>query len=413
MQERGDRDGDGMRMILTGNYCAAHGAKLSRAKVVAAYPITPQTTIVEKIASMVATGEYDAQYVPVESEHSAMAACIAAEMAGSRAFTATSSHGLAYMHEMLHWASGQRVPVVMPVVNRAIGPPWNIWVEHTDALSQRDTGWMQIFCESNQELLDTVIMAYKIAEDRRVLLPAMINVDAFYLSHTLENVDVPDQDKVDSFLPPYSIPFKLDVDDPLGFGHLIMPDGWMELRWEIERSMVRARKVIEEVQTEFNEVFGRSYSSIEPYRCEGAERVVVGMGTMTSTAKDAIDALRRKGERVGLIKMRTFRPFPGDEIVQLLDREGIERVGVMDRSTSFGSDSPLYGEIKSALYGRSDVMINGYVIGLGGREIKVDDVASILKDLEVGERGRVKWWGLKIEGESGDEMKSEAKHGPD
>lgn len=388
-----------MREVLTGNYCAAYGAKLSRAKVVAAYPITPQTTIVEKIASLVASGEFDTEYVPVESEHSAMAACIAATMAGSRTFTATSSHGLAYMHEMLHWASGERAPVVMAVVNRAIGPPWNIWAEHTDAMSQRDTGWIQIFCESNQELLDTVIMAYKIAEDWGVLLPVMVNIDAFYLSHTVEIVDIPDQELVDSFLPPYSIPFKLDVDNPLGFGHLIMPDGWMELRWEIERSMRRAKDVIDEVQRDFSDLFGRSYSSIEPYKCDDAERVVVGMGTMASTAKDAIDALRDKGEKVGLIKMRTFRPFPRDDILNVINEGGITKIGVMDRSTSFGSDSPLYGELKSSLYGRSDVAVNGYVIGLGGREVGTGDVAAILEDLKLAGGSRVKWWGLKTETE--------------
>jgi pyruvate/2-oxoacid:ferredoxin oxidoreductase alpha subunit len=387
-----------MRMVLTGNHCAAYGAKLSRARVVAAYPITPQTTIVEKIASMVASGEFETEYIPVESEHSAMAACVAAEMMGSRSFTATSSHGLAYMHEMLHWATGMRAPVVMAVVNRALGPPWNIWVEHTDALSQRDTGWIQIFCESNQELLDTVIMAYRVAEERGVLLPVMVNIDAFYLSHTVENVEIPDQKVVDSFLPPFDPPFKLDVENPMGFGHLIMPDRWMELRYAIDRSMDRAKGAIDRAQADFGELFGRSYSRIEPYRCEGAERVVVGMGTMMTTAREAIDSLREKGERVGLIKIRTFRPFPGDELLELIDGEGIERIGVMDRSTSFGSDSPLFSEFKGALYGRSDVVVNGYVIGLGGREIRAGDVISILDDLKLGRELREKWWG-GLEGE--------------
>jgi len=224
----------GEKLIISGNSAAAYGAKIARAQVIAAYPITPQTTIVEKIAEFIAKGVYTPQFVKVESEHSAMAACISASQTGARTFTATSAHGLALMHEMLHWAAGARLPVVMSNVCRAMGPPWSVWAEHTDAISQRDTGWMQIFAESNQETLDSIIISYRMAEKPDIMLPFMINEDAFILSHTFEIVHAPPQELVDEFLPPFDPPFKLDIDEPHGFGSLSMPHQWyMELRYKI------------------------------------------------------------------------------------------------------------------------------------------------------------------------------------
>ncbi|MEM4050976.1 MAG: pyruvate ferredoxin oxidoreductase, partial [Thermoplasmata archaeon] len=262
-----------MMKMLTGNYSSAWGAKLARAQVVAAYPITPQTTIVEKIAEFIANGEFEGKYIRVESEHSAMAACIAAENTGVRTFTATSSHGLALMHEMLHWAAGARLPIVMSVVNRALGPPWSIWSDQQDTISQRDTGWIQIYTENNQEVLDSILMAYRISENENVLLPSMVVEDAFILSHTMEPVDIPDQDIVDKFLPKYEPKYKLDPKMPVGFGSLVMPEGpFMEYKRKGEEAMKNALKIIDDVDILFKETFGRSYGgTIEKYKLEDAE----------------------------------------------------------------------------------------------------------------------------------------------
>jgi pyruvate/2-oxoacid:ferredoxin oxidoreductase alpha subunit len=262
-----------MKKLIMGNHAVAYGVKLARAEVVAAYPITPQTQTVEKIAEMVASGEMKAEYIKVESEHSAMAACIGASATGARAFTATSSQGLALMHEMLHWAAGARLPVVMTNVNRAMAPGWNIWSEQNDSLSQRDTGWMQFYCESNQEVLDTVIQAFKIAE--KVLMPAMICLDGFSLSHTYEGVEIPDQEDIDDFLPSYDPEFKLDVDDPKTFGAMMFPEWYYEMRYKMHEAMVEAKSVIAEVDEEFYEKFGRKYGLIERYKCDGAKTVII------------------------------------------------------------------------------------------------------------------------------------------
>ena len=226
-----------MRTTMTGNEACAWGALLANVDVVAAYPITPQTSIVEKIADFVSKGEMKSQFIKVESEHSAMAACIAASNTGTRTFTATSSHGLALMHELLMWAAGARLPIVMGNVNRSMGPPWSVWADHQDTMAQRDTGWMKFYCESNQEVLDTILMAYKTVENHDILIPAMIIEDAFILSHTSEAVDIPDQELVNKYLPAFNPAFKLDVDDPKGFGSLAMPDDYMEFRYNIGRAM--------------------------------------------------------------------------------------------------------------------------------------------------------------------------------
>ncbi len=248
-----------VKKVITGNYSASYGAKVSRAEVVAAYPITPQTQIVEKLATMVSEGELNAQFIKVESEHSAMAACIAASQAGSRAYTATSSHGLLLMHEMLIWAAGARTPVVMANINRANGPPWSVWADQGDSVAQRDTGWMQFYCESNQEVLDTTIQAYKIGEARDVMLPAMVVMDAFILSHTSEPVDIPDQEVVDGFLPKFDPEFRVEPEkQPYGFGSLVMPDLYMEFRYKIAEAMDLTRERIHKVDKEFQETFGRS-----------------------------------------------------------------------------------------------------------------------------------------------------------
>ena len=269
-----------MKKVIMGNHAVSHAVRLARAAVIAAYPITPQTQIVEELSSMCAEGELQAKFVKVESEHSAMACSIGAAAAGSRAFTASSSQGLALMHEMLHWAAGGRLPIVLADVNRAMAPSWNIWTEQTDSLAQRDTGWLQFYCTSNQEILDSILIAYRVAE--QVSLPAMVVYDAFFLSHTYEPVDIPDHEPVDRFLPPFEPEFRLDVDNPMNFGSLASPDYYMEMRADIEKATESVHKLMLEIYTGFGQIFGRDYDVVEKYRCDDAELVLVTSGSISS-----------------------------------------------------------------------------------------------------------------------------------
>jgi len=372
-----------MRMVMTGNYASAYGAKLARTEVIAAYPITPQTSIVEKLAEFVGTGELKAKFIPVESEHSAMAACIAAETAGARTYTATSSHGLTLMHEVLMWASGARLPIVMTNVSRAMAPPWNVWVDHMDSIAQRDTGWLQFFCQSNQEVLDTIIMAYKVCESASVMLPAMIIEDAFILSHTSEPVDVPDQQLVDSFLPSYSPELKIEVGKAQGFGSLVKPDQYMEFRYKDMLAMKDAHDRILRVEQEFKHIFGREHGGLlERYRCEDAETVLVAAGSVAATAKDVVDVLRAGGQRVGLARIRAFRPFPHEEIRALASKP--EGMAVLDRSYTFGASGAMFSEVKASVYScpKRPVMKN-YIAGLGGRDITPKILERIFEDIQV------------------------------
>jgi len=378
----------GERIMVTGNYSAAYGSKLSRAQVVAAYPITPQTTVVEKIAEFVSEGYMDTKYIKVESEHSAMAACIAASNTGARAFTATSAHGLALMHELLMWACGARTPIVMANVNRAMGPPWSVWADHQDSVAQRDTGWIQFYAESNQEVLDMIIQCYKVAEDPDVMLPAMVNEDAFFLSHTYEAVELPDQELVDEFLPPFEPKEKLDIDDPKGFGSLVMPEQYYEFRYKIAQAMDNARHKIRKVDKEFKEKFGRGYGGlVEFYKCDDAEVALIVAGTAASTAKEVVDYERAQGRKVGLARIRAFRPFPYEEMRILAKR--IPIIGVIDRSITFGFGGAMFAEVKSAIYNSEhSPAIKDYFTGIGGRDITPAVVTIIIDDLyNVAENG--------------------------
>ena len=305
-------------MINTGNYIAAKAAIMAKPSVVAAYPITPQTTVVEGIANYVETGEFKGEYICVESEHSAMSACIGASAAGVRTFTATSSHGLLLMHEMLHWAALARLPIVMCNINRVIGPGWNIWADENDSISQRDTGWIQFYCSSNQEIFDTVIQAFKLAENKKVLLPVMINYDGFILSHTSMPVEIPEQEKIDGFLLKYKPKWKLDVNNPITFGSIILPADYEKIRKDMQNSSENAKKLIPEIAKEWKEKFGGYHGDlIEKYRCDGAEHILLAMGAIGAESKVAIDNLRKEGLKVGLARVRTFRPFPNEEILKL------------------------------------------------------------------------------------------------
>ena len=365
-----------MKKVIEGSHAVSHAVMLSRVQVICAYPITPQTHIVEKLSDLCSTGEMQAKFLKVESEHSAMAGCIGASAVGARAFTASSSQGLALMHELLHWAAGARLPIVMANVNRSLGAPWNIWCDQTDSLSQRDTGWLQFYCESSQEALDTVIQAYKISE--KISLPSMVVLDAFYLSHTFEPVNIPDQGRVDRFLPPYEPKYRLDPKVPRSFSGLTPPDLFTEMRYQIQEAMEEAKKVILHVDEEFDALFGRRYGLVEGYRLEDAELVLVTSGTAASTARDVIDQYRDDGKPVGLLKVRTFRPFPSEEIRKAL--KNVSKVAVIDRNISFGMGGIFAEELKS-VYGNEEEgpIIFGYIAGLGGRDITRETISGIIE----------------------------------
>jgi 2-oxoisovalerate ferredoxin oxidoreductase alpha subunit len=387
-------------IIGTANDIAGYAAKAARVKVVAAYPITPQTTVVEKIADFVEAGEMDAEYIRVESEHSAMVACISAAATGVRTFTATSAHGLALMHEALHWASGSRLPVVMAVVNRAMGAPWSIWPDFSDSLSQRDTGWIQFYCADNQEVFDTIIQAYRLCEDERVFLPAMVCLEGFILSHTYAPVSIPDQDKIDEFLPEYKSGWTLDVDCPYTHASLVSPEWYMEFRYMIQEAMENARRLIPQIDREYGKHFGKEYGGlIEKYKCEDADLVMLTMGTMAGDAKLAVDRLRQEGRKVGSARVRVYRPYPVEEIAKLA--ENVQMISTIDRHISFGMEGFLAAETKAALFEDKDgPMVASFIAGLGGRDITSETIERMAqKSLKWMHAGRVEketeWVDLK------------------
>jgi pyruvate/2-oxoacid:ferredoxin oxidoreductase alpha subunit len=380
------------RQVITGNHAVSYGTRLARAQVISAYPITPQTQIVELLSQFCEEGLLDAKFIKVESEHSAMAALVGAATTGARTFTATSAHGLALMHEMLHWAAGARLPIILANVNRAMGPPWSIWADQNDSLSQRDTGWIQIYCESNQEVLDSVLQAYRVAE--AVQLPAMLLLDAFVLSHTAEPVEIPDQASVDTYLPPYRPAVKLDPAAPHAFGGLAAPDTYMEFRFGIQKDMERALHVFEEADADFERLFGRRYGLVEGYRTDDAETLLVTSGTVTSTAREVIDGERERGRRVGLVKIRVFRPFPAALLRASVSGAG--RIAVIDRNIGFGVGGIFAQEVRAALHNHLKVPVYGFVAGLGGRDISPETILEVLeRTLKGGRPEDLSWVGVK------------------
>jgi len=363
-----------MQQVLEGSHAVAEAVRLARTQVISAYPITPQTHIVERLSEYCADGTLDAKFLKVESEHSALAALIGAASSGVRTFTATSSQGLALMHELLHWASGARLPIVMAEVNRALAPGWNIWTDQTDSLAQRDTGWIQLYCEDGQEVLDTTIQAFRLAE--WVNLPVMVILDAFFLSHTYEPVDVPDQRSVDRFLPPYQPRFQLDLDNPCAFNQLATPDVYMEMRRNVQTAMEDALAFLEQMEEEFATLFGRRHGAVEAIHCEDADIILITSGTVTSTSRLVINKLREMGEKVGLLKIKLFRPFPVSLIRELTATAG--KVAVIDRNFSFGASGIFAQEVRAALCnlpGHPPVF--GYIAGLGGRDV----TPSVIEDI--------------------------------
>jgi pyruvate ferredoxin oxidoreductase alpha subunit len=383
-----------MERVISGNEAVAYGAMLSRVQVIPAYPISPQTTIVEALSDFCAKGKLKADFVRVESEHSAMACCIGAASAGSRTFTATSAQGLALMHEVLHWAAGSRLPIVMANVNRAMSAPWTMWCDQGDSLAQRDTGWLQFYCEDNQEVLDTMIMAYRISE--KVLLPVMVCLDGFILSHTYEQVDIPDMEDVDRFLPPYEARYKLDVEAPCSFNGAFLPDVYMEQRMKIQEAMEEAKGLSKEIDQEYGKAFGRRYGVMEEYRSEDADVLLVTSGTITGTARMVVDDYRQKGEKIGLVKMKMFRPFPTEDVRRTLQK--VRKVAVVDRNISFGATGIFSQEIRSALHQHGEgTSVFGFIAGLGGRDV----TPEILKEIVEYTRGKetpegdIAWMGAK------------------
>jgi pyruvate/2-oxoacid:ferredoxin oxidoreductase alpha subunit len=366
-----------MRDFISGNDAVAHAVKLCRTPVIAAYPITPQTSIYERLSAWEASGQIKGIMMRTESEHSAMASCIGASLTGVRTFTATSSQGLGLMHEMLHFAAGCRLPIVMANVNRIISAPWGFWADQLDSLSQRDTGWIQFYCENGQEALDSVIQGYRIAE--QVYLPAMVCLDAFFVSHFVEPIEVPEQAQVDSFLPPLDLPHKFDVDKPGFLVPVVSPEFYRKYKHSAQEAMNSVKTVAVDVDQAFKEEFGRSYGIVEPYLTEGAELVIATAGSITSTARVAIKELRAQGHKVGLLKIRLFRPFPVEAIQAAVAGRG--KIAVIDRNFSVGGGGIFGQELKAALVHSPDrPMVFSYIAGVGGTDVTPEVIQKIAID---------------------------------
>jgi len=369
--------------ISTGNNAVATAVRDAKVQVVAAYPITPQSEVVEQIANFCENGIFDAKYIPVESEHSAMAACIGASIMGSRAFTATSSHGLLYMNEMINWAAGARLPIVMANINRALGPGWNIWADHTDSLQARDTGWLQVYVSTVQEAYDATLMAFRIAEDQRVYLPVMINLDGFALSHVNQLLTTESSEKIHAFIPPFHLDHAIDVTEPRGYGTMTNSDQYVQIRYDIERSMRASHAVIEEAEQEFTKTFGRTHSWTEEYFCDDAEILIISMGTLGKEAEVAVDILREEGVKAGSMRLRWFRPFP-DLQDRLIGRDLV----VIDRDYSFGYG----GIIASSIRAKTGLESYNVIAGLGGQDVTYLDIASFVRERKI---GKEVWFGIE------------------
>ncbi|MFQ6060639.1 MAG: pyruvate ferredoxin oxidoreductase [Thermoplasmata archaeon] len=369
--------------FFTGNRAAAEAAKLARVQVVAAYPITPQTSAVEYISQFINDGEMNARMIRVESEHSALSAVVGASLVGARAFTASSSQGLQLMSEVLYFASGMRVPIVMGIANRTLSMPVNIWADHQDSMVNRDSGWIQFYCSNAQEVLDNILQAYRICEDGDVLLPAMVCYDGFIISHVAERMDVPTQEEVDSFLPEPNDTDRplLDTKKPLQFGEVVYPDWYPDFEYKKHKALLESREKMEDVAKQYDELFHRSYGMVENYLAEEADILFIGLGSLTSTTRWAVDRLREKGRNVGLTAIRVFRPFPDREIVEVCRKAKV--VAVMDRDIGYGTTGMLYPDITRALYPLDErpTCLN-FIIGLGGKDVRPETIMRIYETCE-------------------------------
>lgn len=386
----------GQIIALDGNAAIAHGVMRSKVQLVAAYPITPQTPIVETISSLVDKGKYDATYINVESEHSALSAVIGAASTGVRTFTASASHGLALMHEVTGVASASRLPIVMAIVSRAIPGPMCLWCDHSDIMTQRDQGWIQLFAKSPQEALDFMLIAYKTSEHKSCLTPTMVDIDGFYCSHLTEPVNVPDQSEADEFINDFvPVSLQLDTENPYALDNLTSPEIFTEIKYEQMLGMEAAAPVLDENFEEFGKLFGRKYGRIMCHETEDADTVVACMGSMSGTVKHVVNQLRAKGKKVGIMRIVAFRPFPKEEVAEAL--KSVKNLAVIDRVSAIGSFGPLYEEILASL-NMNGQTVNAYsfVAGLGGRDIWEETIERVISKTEEmaanGERCRKPIW---------------------
>ncbi len=362
----------------------AEAAALAEVEVVSAYPITPQTHIVEHLAELVADGELNAEFITVESEHTAMSAALGASLTGARAFTSTSSQGLALMNEIVYITSSMRAPVVMALANRALSAPINIWNDHSDVMNERDTGWISIFANNGQEAYDLTFMAFKIGEHPDVLLPVMINFDGFLLTHVIEPIWMFEKDEVKGFIPPYNHPYRLDPKNPVTMGPVGLPEIYTEVKKQQDVAIRNSRRIIDQVWKEFEENFGRRYQAVETYYADDAEIILLTQGSVTEAAQVVVDEMRKQGKKWGVVELRLWRPFPFEDLKDVLCRDNVKCVVVLDRAISFGGQLGIVmSEVRSALYHESNrPMVVGVTSGLGGRDIKFDEYVRMF---EIGE----------------------------
>ncbi len=374
------------RIGMEVSLAVGEAVKLANVDCIAAYPITPQTHIVEHLSELVADGQLDAEFILVESEHSAMSVCIGTSAVGARTFTSTSSQGLALMHELLFIASSMRFPIVMATVNRALSAPLNIWNDHSDIMASRDCGWIQIFVDNGQQSYDQTLCAFRIAEDRRILMPVTVNIDGFTLSHVVEPLELVNQELVDKFLPPYEPLYSLHPDRPVTMGAFATPELYMETKKAHEVALRNAKPVIQEIWNEWGALTGRYYQPIEGYRMEGAQVAILAAGAVCEVAMEAVDRMRQQGKPVGLLRLRMWRPFPFEELRQMV--KGINTLVVIDRAISPGGPGgPVFSEIRSALYEHpQQLRVEGFIAGLGGRDIPPEQVMEMVDRTAAGAR---------------------------
>ncbi len=373
--------------FLSGNDAFAYGIRLARPKVISAYPITPQTIVVERLSEMVEGKSLDSQFIHVESEHSAMSCAMGASSVGARTFTATSSQGLLYMAECLTYASGGRFPIVMMNANRSTALPWNIYGDQRDSLSLLDSGWIQAYAENAQEALDLALLSYYVAEHKEVKTPFMANLDGFVLTHTYEVVDVPTQEQADEFLPPYETDNKMDLQNPRNLAFSAGPATNTAFKYKEHNGLLNAKKIISEAETRFNEIFGRQYTGlIEKYKSDDADYIIITLGSISGLVKQTVDELREQGEKVGLVRIRYMRPFPNEEISQAV--QNAKAAAVLEKDISFGNEGTVYTNVNSALkkFG-VEVPVSNYIGGLGGRNISEEEIKTIFSSLKTNPSG--------------------------
>lgn len=368
------------QVFVSGDEAVAIAVKLAHPLVIAAYPITPQTIVVERLAEMVADGELEAEYMYVESEHSALSAVMGASVMGARTFTATSSQGLLYMAEVLHYAAGGRVPLVMMNANRSVALPWSIFGDQRDSLSLIDSGWIQVYVEDAQESLDMTLQAYALAEHAKVLTPVMVNLDGFVLTHTYQSVEVPTKEQVEAFLPPFNLEYKMDLEHPRNLFFTSSPKHNTAFKYQQHQAIENAKEIIRSLDKQYGDITGRYYSGlVEAYKCEDAERIIITLGSITGLVRDVVDELREDGEKVGVIKIRFMRPFPEEEIIEY--SQHAKSIAVLEKDISSGNYGAVYTHVAAALRSGNQRLYN-YVAGLGGKDIKKDEVKQIFGELK-------------------------------